>query len=158
MSTQHLHAPNPPRGFTDAAIRVILLPRDTNSHGTIFGGVILSHIDIAGAVAAHRLGVPRVVTVAIKEVLFHEPVFVGDLISLYAWPTRVGRTSITVHVRVEAERAGHIAEEGPLNAIKVTEAEVSYVAVDEDRKPTSIAHLRPRLEALLAESAQSSGR
>lgn len=141
--------PTPLPGFDVPAIRVVLLPRDTNAHGTIFGGIILSHIDIAGAVGAHRMGVARVVTVAMKEVIFHEPVFVGDLISLYAWPTRIGRTSITVHVLVQAERAGNIAEEGLPHSIKVTEAEVTYVAVDADRKPLSITHLQPRLAALL---------
>jgi len=142
-------SPSPPHGFDIPAIRVVLLPRDTNAHGTIFGGIILSHIDIAGAVGAHRMGVTRVVTVAMKEVIFHEPVFVGDLISLYAWPTRIGKTSITLHVLVQAERAGNIVEEGLLHSIKVTEAEVTYVAVDEARKPISIAHLQPRLAALL---------
>lgn len=143
--------PRPPHGFEIPAIRVVLLPRDTNAHGTIFGGIILSHIDIAGAVGAHRMGVSRVVTVAMKEVIFHEPVFVGDLISLYAWPTRIGKTSITLHVLVQAERAGNIVEEGLLHSIKVTEAEVTYVAVDEARKPSSIAHLQPRLAALLGQ-------
>lgn len=140
----------PPPAFQDPVIRTTLLPRDTNAHGTIFGGIILSHIDIAGAVGAHRLGIPRVVTVTMKEVIFHEPVFVGDLLSLYVWPTRIGRTSVTVHVLVHAERAGRIEPEGLLNAVRVTEAEVTYVAVDEHRKPVSIAHLKPRVEAQIA--------
>ncbi|MFM7203110.1 MAG: acyl-CoA thioesterase [Myxococcota bacterium] len=143
----------PPPAFQDPVIRTTLLPRDTNAHGTIFGGIILSHIDIAGAVGAHRLGIPRVVTVAMKEVTFHEPVFVGDLLSLYVWPTRMGRTSVTVHVLVHAERAGRIEPDGLLNAVRVTEADVTYVAVDEHRKPVSIVQLKPRVEALIAAAA-----
>src|ERR1700750_1554776 len=84
------------------AIRITLLPRDTNPQGTIFGGIILSYIDIAGAVEAHRrTGIERFVTVAMREVTFHEPVYVGDLVSFYATTTRVGTTSITVRVVVE---------------------------------------------------------
>ena len=120
--------------YGDPAIRLTLLPRDTNPQGTIFGGVILSYIDIAGAVEAHRrTGVERFVTVAMREVVFHEPVFVGDLVSFYAQTTRVGTTSITVRVVVEAERYGGTSER-----IKVTEAEVVYVAVDANRRKMRI--------------------
>ena len=109
----------------DPAIRITLLPRDTNSQGTIFGGVILSYIDTAGAIEAHRhTRMQRFVTVAMKEVIFHKPVFVGDLVSFYAETTRVGRTSITVRVIVETERFGKSER------VRVTEAEVIYVAVD----------------------------
>ena len=112
--------------FRDPAIRITLLPRDTNSAGTIFGGVILSYIDMAGAIEAHRrTGMERFVTVAMREVIFHKPVFVGDLVSFYAETVRVGTTSITVRVIVEVERLGK--EE----RVRVTEAEVIYVAVDE---------------------------
>ena len=91
----------------DPAIRITLLPRDTNSQGTIFGGVILSYIDTAGAIEAHRhTHMQRFVTVAMKEVIFHKPVFVGDLVSFYCETLRVGTTSITVRVIVEAERLG----------------------------------------------------
>src|ERR1700674_4222762 len=91
----------------DPAIRIALLPRDTNSAGTIFGGVILSYIDMAGAIEAHRhTRMGRFVTVAMREVIFHKPVFVGDLVSFYAETLRVGTTSITVRVIVEAERLG----------------------------------------------------
>src|SRR6202045_2965335 len=90
---------------SDPAIRVTLLPRDTNSQGTIFGGVILSYIDMAGAIEAHRrTKVERLVTVAMREVIFHKPVFVGDLVSFYTETIRIGTTSITVRVVVEAER------------------------------------------------------
>ncbi len=119
--------------YQDPAIRITLLPRDTNSQGTIFGGVILSHIDIAGAIQAHRhTKMPRFVTVAMREVIFHEPVFVGDLVSFYAETLRVGETSITVRVIVEAERLPSSER------IRVTEAEVVYVAVDEKRQKTRI--------------------
>src|SRR6185503_6071633 len=110
----------------DPAIRITLLPRDTNSQGTIFGGVILSYIDVAGAVEAHRrTQMPRFVTVAMREVIFHKPVFVGDLVSFYAETIRVGSTSITIRVIVETERFGKGER------VRVTEAEVIYVAVDE---------------------------
>ncbi len=117
----------------EPAIRVIMMPRDTNALGTIFGGIILSYIDQAGAVEAHRRVRNRVVTVAMREVVFHEPVFVGDLVSFYAETLRVGRTSITVEVTVEAERRG--SEQG---VVKVTEAEVVYVQVDENNRPIPI--------------------
>lgn len=117
--------------YTNAAIRVTMMPRDTNPQGTIFGGVILSYIDIAGAIEAHRhTRIQRFVTVAMREVVFHEPVFVGDIVSFYAETKRVGNTSITTHVVVEAERYGSPTGE----KVKVTEAEVIYVAVDENRK------------------------
>jgi acyl-CoA thioesterase YciA len=119
--------------YQDPAIRITLLPRDTNSQGTIFGGVILSYIDTAGAIEAHRrTSMQRFVTVAMREVIFHKPVFVGDLASFYAETLRVGETSITVRVIVEAERLGSN------ECIRVTEAEVVYVAVDEHRQKTKI--------------------
>ena len=119
---------------TDPAIRIVLLPRDTNSQGTIFGGVILSYIDMAGAIEAHRhTGMDRFVTVAMREVIFHQPVFVGDLVSFYSETIRVGNTSITVRVVVEAERYG-----GAKEKLRVTEAEVIYVAVDEAGRKAKI--------------------
>src|SRR5687768_18616195 len=88
----------------DPAIRITLLPRDTNSQGTVFGGIILSYIDTAGAIEAHRrTKMERFVTVAMREVIFHKPVFVGDLVSFYAEILRIGETSITVRVIVESE-------------------------------------------------------
>ena len=120
--------------YGDPAIRITLLPRDTNPQGTIFGGIILSYIDIAGAVEAHRrTGIERFVTVAMREVVFHQPVFVGDLVSFYATTLRIGSTSITTRVVVEAERYGGTSER-----IKVTEAEVVYVAVDANRRKMKI--------------------
>src|SRR5215510_13105168 len=122
--------------YNDPAIRITLLPRDTNSRGTIFGGVILSYIETAGAIEAHRhTRMERLVTVAMKEVIFHKPVYVGDLVSFYAETLRVGTTSITVRVVVEVERLGKSDER-----VRVTEAEVIYVAVDEhgDQVPIRI--------------------
>ena len=118
----------------DAAIRLTMMPRDTNAHGTVFGGIILSYIDVAGGVEAVRhTGHNRFVTVAMKEVIFHEPVFIGDLVSFYARTLKVGKTSITIQVEVEAERFGT-----PGAMVKVTEAEVTFVAIDENRKKVSI--------------------
>ena len=120
--------------YTDPAIRVVLLPRDTNPQGTIFGGIILSYIDMAGAIEAHRrTGIERFVTVAMREVVFHKPVFVGDLVSFYAETICIGTTSITTRVTVEAERHGGTSER-----VRVTEAEVIYVAVDENRQKMKI--------------------
>jgi acyl-CoA thioesterase YciA len=119
--------------YQDPAIRITLLPRDTNSQGTIFGGVILSYIDTAGAIEAHRhTKNERFVTVAMREVIFHKPVFVGDLVSFYAETVRVGTTSITTRVIVEAERIGKSER------VRVTEAEVIYVAVDKNGKKIRI--------------------
>lgn len=117
----------------DPAIRVSLLPRDTNAHGTIFGGVILSYIDQAAAVAAKRVTPHKIVTVAMREVVFKEPVYVGDLVSFYAEVTKLGRTSITTKVFVEAERIDH-----PGSVVAVTEAEAIFVSIDSKGKPIPI--------------------
>jgi acyl-CoA thioesterase YciA len=116
------------------AIKVILLPKDTNALGTIFGGVILSHIDLASAVEARKVARHRYVTKAMREVEFHEPVFLGDIVNFFTETVRVGRTSITVKVTVEAERWG--AGEG--ERVMVTQAEVVLVAVDEQGRPTPV--------------------
>ena len=119
----------------DAAIRLTMMPRDTNAHGTVFGGIILSYIDVAGGVESIRhTKHNRFVTVAMKEVIFHEPVYIGDLVSFYARTVKVGNTSITIHVDVEAERFGT-----PGVLVKVTEAEVIFVAIDERGEKVSIA-------------------
>ena len=119
--------------FRDPTLRVTLMPRDTNRHGTVFGGIILSYIDLAGAIQARKsLGPLNFVTVALDHVVFHKPVFVGDLVSLYAETVKIGRTSVTTRVIVEAERM----ESGEV--IRVTEADVVYVAVDEDWKPAPV--------------------
>ena len=123
--------PKPPT--TQPAIRIVMMPRDTNSEGTIFGGVILSLIDQAAYVEAIRQQHATYVTVAFREVEFHHPVFVGDLLSLYAETTRLGRTSMTIKVRVHAHR-----RKDPEQIAKVTEAEVVFVSVDEQGKPKPI--------------------
>ena len=114
------------------ATRVMLLPKDTNALGTIFGGVILSHIDLAAAVEARRHSDHRLVTVAMREVVFHKPVFLGDVVSFYTRLIRIGTTSITVHVNVRVERPGEPDE------IHVTDAEVVYVAVDDENKKVPV--------------------
>jgi acyl-CoA thioesterase YciA len=125
------------KGPRDAAIRLTMMPRDTNAHGTVFGGIILSYIDVAGGVEAVRhTRHNRFVTVAMKEVIFHEPVFIGDLVSFYARTLRVGNTSITIHVDVEAERFGT-----PGALVKVTEAEMTFVAIDANRKKVALTGL-----------------
>ena len=116
------------------AIKVLLLPKDTNAYGTIFGGVILSNIDLASAVEARKSAPLRYVTKAMREVEFHAPVFLGDIVNFFTETIRVGRTSITVKVSVEAERWG--AGEG--ERVQVTEAEVVLVAVDQQGHPTPI--------------------
>ncbi len=113
--------------------RLMAMPADTNAAGDIFGGWIMSQVDIAGSVAALRRAGSRVVTVAVNEFQFHKPVFVGDLISCYANVTRVGNTSITVFVEVFAER---LRDRG--QCTKVTEATLTYVAVDQQRQPKTV--------------------
>ena len=122
------------------AIKVIMMPRDTNPAGTIFGGVLLSYIDQAAAIGARwalaQRGVaqaPLIVTVAMDKIEFKEPVLVGDVVSFFASCQRVGRTSITIHIAVEAERGGE--------TIAVTHADVVYVAVAKqaDGKLTPVA-------------------
>jgi acyl-CoA thioesterase YciA len=117
----------------DPAIRVVLMPKDTNAHGTIFGGIILSYIDLAAAVEVRKHTSKKFVTVAMREVVFVAPVFVGDIVSFYTELVRIGRTSITVTVRVEADRV-----DNPGQRVRVTEAEVVYVAIDETRRPSPV--------------------
>lgn len=120
--------------FLDPAIRLTMMPRDTNAHGTVFGGIILSYIDVAGGVEAVRhTKHDRFVTVAMKEVIFHEPVYIGDLVSFYAKTLRVGNTSITINVEVEAERFGMHGQK-----VKVTSAEVTFVAINQFREKVQI--------------------
>jgi acyl-CoA thioesterase YciA len=107
----------------------MLLPRDTNGAGTIFGGAILSHLDLAGAIEARKHRPCRVVTVAMNHVEFIAPVFVGDTVSFYTETEKIGRTSVTVKVEVEAERMDGSG------IVNVAGAEVVYVAVDGDGKP-----------------------
>jgi len=117
----------------EPSIRVVMMPKDTNAHGTIFGGVILSYIDQAAAVEARGRGAAFVVTVAMREVVFHEPVYVGDLVSFYTRLVGIGTTSITIAVEVFAQRA-----EGSRERVRVTAAEVTFVNLDENRRPAPI--------------------
>ena len=119
--------------WNEPAIRVLMMPRDTNAHGTIFGGVILSYIDQAGAIEARRQGLQFMVTVSMDRVVFHEPVYVGDLVSFWTETLRIGTTSITTKVTVEAIRTAN-----PDKRVMVTEAQVVYVNLGEDRKPKPI--------------------
>lgn len=129
--TQRTGDPNKP--CADPAIRVVLMPKDTNAHGTIFGGVILSYIDIAAAIEVRKHTSKQIVTKAMHEVVFVAPVFVGDIVSFYTELVRIGRTSITIKVLVEADRVKY-----PSERARVTEAEVVYVAVDGNRRPIPV--------------------
>ena len=109
----------------ELVLRVMPMPGDSNANGDVFGGWIMAHVDLAGAVLPSRIAKGRIATVAVREFLFKQPVSIGDLLSFYARITRLGRTSITVHVEVHAER-------DPVNPqlVKVTEANLTYVAID----------------------------
>ena len=138
MTTDHLTSL--PEGKIPQ-LRVMPMPADANVHGDVFGGWIMAQVDIAGALPAVRRANGRVATVAVNSFLFKQPVFVGDLLSLYADIVKVGRTSITVNVEVYAERNRLQVE-----TVKVTEATLTYVATGEDRKP----RLVPPLEGVKA--------
>lgn len=120
------------------AIRVVMMPRDTNALGTIFGGVILSEIDLAAAIEAHRYHSGRIATVAMDKIEFKRPVFVGDLVSFFTETTRVGTTSVTVKVSVWAQRrfGSHVR-------VPVTEASVTMVAIGEDGQKVPLERREP---------------
>ncbi|HEY9776721.1 MAG TPA: acyl-CoA thioesterase [Planktothrix sp.] len=126
-----LNTEKPPR---DPAIRVVLLPKDTNRHGTIFGGIILSYIDLAGAVEVTKHTRQRIVTVSVEKVVFKEPVMVGEVVSFYTSTTRIGNSSISVHVDVEAMRGG-------VEEAHVTSADLTYVCVDDNGRPTPVLRI-----------------
>jgi acyl-CoA thioesterase YciA len=128
----HLAPATLPDG-SELVMRVMPLPADTNSNGDIFGGWIMAQVDLAGAVLPARVARGRLATVAVNQFLFKQPVTVGDLLSFYARVERVGTTSVTVHVEVLAER-------NPANpqVVKVTEANLTYVAIDRDGRPREI--------------------
>lgn len=123
---------NPLKEKTQNSLVVTMMPRDTNVHGTIFGGIILSYIDQAGAVHARREGCRNIVTIALDRVVFHEPVYVGDLVSFRTRTVTIGKTSVRVKVCVEAERYADDSK------ITVTEAEVVYVNIDANRRPVPV--------------------
>ena len=114
-------------------IRVLPMPADTNAAGDIFGGWLMSQVDIAGSIAAHRRARGRIVTIAVNEFRFLKPVLVGDLVSLYADIIHVGNTSIRVMIEAYAER-----QRGTEESHRVAEAEITYVAIDENRNPRPV--------------------
>lgn len=118
-------------GGMSPTTRLLTMPAHANADGDIFGGWILSQMDIAGAIVAHEAAQGRIVTVAMDSVKFHKPVFIGDVVSVYAKIEKIGRTSITVAIEVYSDRC-------PAERVKVTEAKIVYVAIDEDRKPRPV--------------------
>jgi len=118
----------------EPTLRVVPMPADANQSGDIFGGWIMAQVDIAGSIPAIRRARGRVATVAVNSFQFRQPVLVGDVVSLYAEVVRVGRTSITVNVEVYAQRRPEREE-----TVKVTEATLTYVAIDQDRNPRVVA-------------------
>jgi acyl-CoA thioesterase YciA len=114
-------------------IRIIPMPADTNANGTIFGGWVMAQVDLAGSVPATQRAMGKVATVAVNSFAFKEPVFVGDLVSFYAAVVKTGRTSITVDVEVYAQRHRFGSE-----VVKVTEAELTYVAIDDNGNPREL--------------------
>ncbi|MDQ0625979.1 acyl-CoA thioesterase YciA [Paraburkholderia graminis] len=125
MMEEPLHFPP-----ESCALRVVPLPADANPYGDVFGGWIMSQVDIAGSVPACRRANGRVVTVAVNSFVFSQPVFVGDLLSFYASIVKTGNSSITVSVEVYAQRMRYATE-----VVKVTDAVLTYVATDDDRRP-----------------------
>jgi acyl-CoA thioesterase YciA len=116
----------------EPTLRVVPMPSDANYTGDIFGGWIMSQVDIAGSIPAIELAKGRVATVAVNSFVFKQPVMIGDVVSFYAKVVRVGRTSITVDVEVYARRRAL------LEVVKVTEATLTYVAVDDERRPRPV--------------------
>ena len=114
-------------------MRVMPLPADVNGNGDVFGGWIMAQVDMAGAVLPSRIAKGRIATVAVNQFIFKQPVSIGDLLSFYAKVERIGRSSVTVHVQVYAER-----NPADLQVVKVTEANLTYVAIDRDGKPRAI--------------------
>jgi acyl-CoA thioesterase YciA len=118
----------------ELVLRMMPLPSDVNANGDVFGGWIMSQVDIAGAVLPYRIAKGRIATVSVNQFIFKQPVSLGDLLSFYAKVTRIGRTSISVHVDVFAER-----NPANLQVVKVTEADLTYVAIDRNGKPRPLA-------------------
>ena len=118
----------------EATVRTLAMPKDTNGIGDIFGGWLMSHADIAGAILAYRRAAGRVVTVAVNEFVFLQPVLVGDVVSFYTDVAKVGNTSITVDVTVFCERS----DEGRTDNVKVAQAKITYVHVGRDRRPRPV--------------------
>jgi acyl-CoA thioesterase YciA len=142
-SPEHPAPPAPPAnpsmaplslsGDRELVLRVMPLPADVNANGDIFGGWIMAQVDLAGAVLPSRIAKGRIATVAVNQFVFKQPVSLGDLLSFYARVTRVGTTSVSVHVDVYAER-----NPANLHVVKVTEADLTYVAIDPQGQPRAI--------------------
>jgi acyl-CoA thioesterase YciA len=133
MTDTHVHAAPPPSGPEgELSIRTLAMPADTNQNGDIFGGWLLSQMDLAGSVYAYKTTRKRFVTVGIEAMTFRKPVFVGDLVSVYATTVRIGRTSITVHLESWVQRRGVD------QVILVTDGNYTYVAIDENGHPEQI--------------------
>jgi acyl-CoA thioesterase YciA len=124
-----------PRG--ELSIRTVAMPADANPAGDIFGGWLLSQMDVAGGIIAHRIALGRTATVAVDAMKFHMPVFVGDILCCYAAVSRIGRTSIAVRVEAWAERRNSTVR------VKVTEGTFTYVAIDEHRRPRAVPRPAP---------------
>lgn len=120
-------------GTRELVLRVMPMPADANANGDIFGGWIMAQVDLAGAVLPARIARGRIATVAVNQFLFKQPVSVGDLLSFYARVTRVGNTSVSVHVEVWAER-----NPADPQVVKVTEADLTYVAIDDRGQPRPV--------------------
>jgi acyl-CoA thioesterase YciA len=118
---------------SELVLRVMPMPADVNPNGDIFGGWLMAHVDIAGAILPARLARGRIATVAVNQFVFKQPLSIGDLVSFYVKIERIGRTSITVHVTVLAER-----DPANLRVVKVTEANLTYVAIDADGRPRPV--------------------
>jgi acyl-CoA thioesterase YciA len=133
--TPHAHgqAPTTLPSDKELVMRVLPMPADSNANGDIFGGWIMAQVDLAGSVLPVRLAKGRVTTVAVNQFVFKQPVSIGDLLSFYATVERVGNTSITVRVEVYAER-----NPADMQVVKVTEANLTYVAIDREGKPRQI--------------------
>ncbi len=131
-STHMMAPPRLPDG-AELVMRVMPMPADTNNNGDIFGGWLMAQVDLAGSVLPARIAKGRITTVAVNQFLFKQPVSLGDLLSFYARVERIGNTSITVHVEVHAER-----DPANLQVVKVTEANLTYVAIDRDGKPRAV--------------------
>jgi acyl-CoA thioesterase YciA len=132
-TTPRLAVPPEVSASSELVLRVIPMPADVNANGDVFGGWIMAQVDTAGAVLPVRLARGRMATVAVNEFVFKQPVTIGDLLSFYARITRVGRTSITVHVEVWADRNPSAPK-----LVKVTEANLTYVAIDEKGQPRPV--------------------
>jgi acyl-CoA thioesterase YciA len=133
--TEHQHELSPLQlpGDRQLVMRVMPMPADANGNGDIFGGWIMAQVDLAGAVLPARIAKGRIATVAVNQFIFKQPVSIGDLLSFYAHVERVGRTSITVRVEVYAER-----NPANLHVVKVTEANLTYVAIDTQGQPRAL--------------------